>query len=172
MPTGTEARIEKNFVIVKGPKGELKQELHSFVKVEIKDQTILVSLGSEERKAKQFWGLYRALINNMVIGVNTGYQKKLEINGVGFKVALSGNKLVLNLGFSHPVDFVLPDGIKAIVDANTITISGIDKQMVGEVSAQIRRLKKPEPYKGKGIKYSDEVVRRKAGKTASKGDKK
>lgn len=172
LPVGTTAKIDNNFIVVKGPKGELKQATHNFVKVDISDKSILVTLDSQEKKAKSFWGLYRTLINNMVIGVNAGYQKKLEINGVGYKVALQGRKLVFNLGFSHPVNFPLPDGINAQVEANAITVSGIDKQLLGEISAQIRGLKKPEPYKGKGIKYSDEIIRRKSGKSASKGDKK
>ena len=104
----------------------------------------------------------------MVIGVNQGYEKKLEINGVGYRASLAGQKLTLNLGFSHPIEFILPEGITGQVEGNVVTIAGIDKQLVGEISAQIRRLRKPEPYKGKGIKYSDEVIRRKAGKTSAK----
>ncbi len=171
LPNGTQAKIEKNFIIVKGPKGELKQALHEYVKVECDEKEIRTSLASQERKALPFWGLYRSLISNMVIGVNAGYSKKLEINGVGYKANLQGKKIVFNLGFSHPVDFPLPEGIAAQIEGNVITVSGIDKQLVGEMAAQIRKLKKPEPYKGKGIKYIDEIIRRKAGKTA-KGDKK
>lgn len=115
------------------------------------------------------WGLFYSLIKNMVQGVSQGYEKKLEIQGVGYKVAGGGNALNLSLGFSHPVNFPMPAGIVAAVEGNTITISGIDKQLVGETAAQIRRLKKPEPYKGKGIRYVGEIVRRKAGKTAAKG---
>lgn len=171
LPTGTEAKIEKKFIIVKGPKGELKQAMHEFINVEIDEKSIKVSLASESRKAKPFWGLYRSLINNMVIGVNTGFEKKLELNGVGFKVVAAPKKLNFSLGFSHPVEFALPEGIFATVEGNIITVSGIDKQLVGESAALIRKLKKPEPYKGKGIKYIDEIIRRKAGKTAGKGDK-
>jgi len=172
LPAGTEAKIENNFVIVKGPKGELKQEFNDVVKVEIIDNQIIVSIKDKDsKKEKAFWGLYRSLFNNMVVGVSTGFEKKLEINGVGFRVAIAGQKLTLTLGFSHLVNFDLPAGITGVVVGNTITISGADKQLVGEMAAQIRKIKKPEPYKGKGIKYSDEVIRRKEGKTAGKGDK-
>ncbi|MFH1661511.1 MAG: 50S ribosomal protein L6 [Candidatus Falkowbacteria bacterium] len=168
---GTQVKIENGFIIVKGPKGELKQKLHKLAKVELKDNEVLVSVNNPKNKEERaFWGLYRSLINNMVLGVNKEYDKKLEINGVGFKVVSSGNKITLNVGFSHHVIYELPEGIKAVVEGNLITISGIDKQMVGEVAAQIRKIKKPEPYKGKGIKYVDEVIRRKAGKTAAKGE--
>lgn len=171
LPEGIEARIEDNFIIVKGSKGELKQELNKLVNVEIKDKQITVDVKDKEsKKEKAFWGLYRSLINNMVIGLNEGFEKKLEVNGVGYRVAAQGNKLNLNLGFSHPVEFLLPEGITAAVEGNVITISGINKQMVGETAAKIRKLRKPEPYKGKGIKYVDEVIIRKEGKTAGKGD--
>lgn len=167
----TQAKIENNFIIVKGPKGELKQKLHKLAKVDLKDNEIIVSVNNPKRKEeKSFWGLYRSLINNMVLGVNEGYEKKLEINGVGFKMAVNGNKVNLNVGFSHPVVYNLPEGITATAEGNIITISGIDKQLVGETAAQIRKIKKPEPYKGKGIKYVGEVIRRKAGKTATKGE--
>ena len=171
LPEGTQAKIENGFIIVKGPKGELKQELHELVKVEVKEKEITVSVvDPKNKKERAFWGLFRSLINNMAEGVNSGYEKKLEINGVGFKVALSGKKLTLNVGYSHPVDYNLQEGITAQVEGNVITISGIDKQLVGETAAQIRKIKKPEPYKGKGIKYIDEVIRRKVGKAATKGE--
>lgn len=166
---GTQAKIENDFVVIKGPKGELKQQLHPQVKVEITDTEIVVSIDDkEDGKKKALWGLYRSLLNNMVIGVTKGYERKLEVNGVGFKVSASGNKLNLALGFSHPVVFELPAGISAKVEGNAITLSGIDKQLIGEMAAQIRGLKKPEPYKGKGIKYAEETIVRKAGKTAGK----
>jgi len=169
IPTGTQVNLSNSFITVKGPKGELKQELSKKVKVEIKNDEIVLSINDiNNKEEKSFWGLFRALINNMVTGVNDGYSKKLEIKGVGYKAAVVGNKLTLNLGFSHPVEFILPEGISALVEGNSITISGIDKQLVGELSAQIRKLRKPEPYKGKGIRYSDEIIRRKAGKAASK----
>ena len=129
----------------------------------------MVTVGKpEDKKERALWGLFRALIANMVTGVNEGYEKKLEVKGVGYKVAVAGNKVNLNLGFSHPLEFVLPEGISAVAEGNNLTISGIDKQLVGETAARIRKLRKPEPYKGKGIKYSDEIIRRKAGKTAAK----
>ncbi len=172
LPEGTQAKIEKGFIIVKGPKGELKTKMHSVIKTEITDKEIKLSIDNQDDgKSKALWGLYRSLIKNMVVGVNESYTKKLEINGVGYKAAASGSKLTLNLGYSHPVIYELPEGIKAEVQANVIIINGIDKQLVGEVSAQIRKIRKPEPYKGKGIKYSDEILRRKAGKTAGKGEK-
>lgn len=169
---GTQAKIENNFIIIKGPKGELKQELHKLVKVELADKEVKVSVKNKEnKKEKAFWGLYYSLINNMVIGVNDGFEKKLEINGVGYRVAASGNKLNLNLGFSHPIVFDLPEGVSAQVEGNTIVLKSADKQLVGETAARIRKIRKPEPYKGKGIKYFDEVIIKKEGKTAAKGDK-
>ena len=171
IPAGTQAKIENNFIIVKGPKGELKQELNNLVKVYVKEKEVKVSIKNEKiKKERAFWGLYRSLINNMVEGVNGGFEKKLEVNGVGYRIALTGKKLTLNVGYSHPVDFELPEGITGAIEGNVITISGIDKQLVGEVAAKIRKIKKPEPYKGKGIKYIDEVIRRKEGKTAGKGE--
>ena len=169
IPEKVEAKFDDNFVVVKGPKGELKQEMHSMVKVKIEDNQILVQIEDQENyRQKAMWGLYRSLINNMVIGVTEGFEKKLEINGVGYKAALSGKKLVLNVGYSHPVDFALPEGITCSVDGNVITVNGISKQQVGEVAANIRKVRKPEPYKGKGIKYIDEIIRRKVGKAAAK----
>lgn len=172
MPAGTEAKLANGFIIVKGPKGELKIKMHENVKAEITTEEIKLSvLDQESGKDKALWGLYRSLIKNMVVGVNEAYAKRLEINGVGYKAAISGSKLTLNVGYSHPVVYELPAGVKAEVQANIITINGIDKQLVGEVAAQIRKIRKPEPYKGKGIKYADEILRRKAGKTAGKTDK-
>lgn len=170
LPAGTQVTIEKGFVNVKGPKGELKQELLKAVKAEINaENELIISVNNpDDKKEKSLWGLFRALINNMVVGVNDGFEKKMEFKGVGYKMAVAGNKLNLNLGFSHPIEFPLPDGISALVENNIITISGVDKQLVGEVSAQIRKIRKPEPYKGKGIRYIDEVIRRKAGKAAAK----
>lgn len=169
LPAGTQAKIEDGFIIVKGPKGGLKEKLHNLVKIEVDSKEIRVSVHNQEtKKEKALWGVFRSLINNMVIGVNRGFEKKLEMNGVGYRASLTGQKLVLNVGYSHPVEFTLPEGIKAAVEDNIITISGIDKQLVGETAAQIRKTRKPEPYKGKGIRYIDEVVRRKAGKAAAK----
>lgn len=168
LPSGTQARIENNFIIVKGSKGELKQELHSAVDINIAEKEITVTCkNATDKKSRSLWGLYRKLIDNMVIGVNSGFEKKLEFKGVGYRAQAAGQKIVLNLGFSHPIDFALPTGITAVTEGNFITISGIDKKLVGEIASQIRRLRLPEPYKGKGIKYVDEVIRRKAGKTAA-----
>lgn len=170
MPAGATAVLDKKVLTVKGAKGELKQEIHDLIRLEITPEAIKVSVAdSENKKERAMWGLFYSLIKNMVQGVSQGYEKKLEIQGVGYKVAGGGNALNLSLGFSHPVNFPMPAGIVAAVEGNTITISGIDKQLVGETAAQIRRLKKPEPYKGKGIRYVGEIVRRKAGKTAAKG---
>ncbi len=171
LEAGVQAKIEDDFIIVKGPKGELKEKLHSLVIVEIGTEDIKVSVKNiANKKEKSLWGLFASLIKNMVIGVTEGFSKKLEINGVGYKAAASGNKILLNLGFSHPIDFQLPEGISAQVEGNIITLSGINKYLVGETAAQIRKIRKPEPYKGKGIKYIDEVILRKAGKTAAKGE--
>lgn len=172
LPQGTQVKIEGAFIVVKGPKGELKEKMHSAVKVDIAEKQVLVDVKDREnKKERALWGLYRSLLNNMVVGVNQGFSKKLEINGVGYKANVSGNKLNISAGYSHVVEFFLPAGISAVVEGNTITVSGIDKQLVGETAAQIRKIRKPEPYKGKGIKYSTETLRRKAGKTAAKGEK-
>ncbi len=170
VPNGTQVTMANGFITVKGPKGELKQELNNKIKVEIKENEILVSpTNPDTKEGKSFWGLFRALINNMVVGVNEGYEKKLEVKGVGYKMAVNGNKINFNLGFSHPIEFPLPAGITATVEGtSTLIIQGYDKQLVGEISAQIRKMRQPEPYKGKGIRYSDEVIRRKAGKAAAK----
>lgn len=168
---GTQAKIEHDFIVIKGPKGELQEKLHQLVKIDISEKEIKVTVVNPgNKKEKALWGLYRSLIKNMAVGVTEGYEKKLEINGVGYRAAVSGKKLTLDVGFSHPVDFNLPDGIDVKVEGNIITISGIDKQLVGDTAAQIRKIRKPEPYKGRGIKYVDEVIRRKVGKTAVKGE--
>jgi len=165
IPPKVEIQATDGFVIVKGSKGELKQALHPWVSFEIKENKLMVDVSNKDDKnAKALWGTYRQLINNMIIGVTIGFEKKLEINGVGFKAQSAGQNLTLNVGYSHTVEFVAPKGITILVDKNVIIISGIDKQLVGEISAQIRKVKKPEPYKGKGIKYIDEVINRKAGK--------
>lgn len=171
IPAGTQVKVEGGVVIVKGPKGELKEKLHPLIEVEITDKEIKVLVKGEGKQQMSLWGLFRSLIKNMVVGVNKEYEKKLEINGVGYRAAISEDKLTLNLGYSNPVIYQLPVGIKAKVEANVITVSGIDKYLVGETAAQIRKKRPPEPYKGKGIKYSEEIIRRKAGKTAGKGEK-
>jgi large subunit ribosomal protein L6 len=171
IPAGTQVKLENKVLTVKGPKGELKQTIHDLVKIEISEKTVIVSIGNmKDKKEKSLWGLFRSLINNMVMGVNKSFEKKLEINGVGYKASMQGKKLVLNVGYSHPVEMLLPEGITGIVEGNVITLNGSDKQAVGEFAAQVRKVRKPEPYKGKGIKYAEEVIRRKEGKTASKGE--
>lgn len=167
---GTQSRIEDGFCVIKGKGGELKEKIHHLVNVELGDKEIKVSVKNPEiKKQNALWGLFRSLIGNMVEGVEKGFEKKMEINGVGFKAVASGQKLILNVGFSHPVEFILPEGTKGQVEGNIITISGIGKQLVGETAARIRKIKLPEPYKGKGIKYIDEVIIKKIGKTAAKG---
>ncbi len=169
IPTGVEVKIASangHFsVSVKGPKGNLQVDLPREVSVAEQDKQLVFSVKNQENKdEKALWGLARNLVNNAVLGVTGGYVKNLEINGVGFKAAVQGKNLVLNVGFSHPVNFPIPEGINITVEKNQISISGIDKQLVGQTAAEIRHIKKPEPYKGKGIKYADEVIRRKAGK--------
>jgi large subunit ribosomal protein L6 len=172
IPAGVTVTIEHDGISVKGPKGALMQKLHPAVRVTQEGLTVHVNVENPEQKDhRALWGLFQRLIYNMVIGVTKGFEKQLEVNGVGFKVALSGKKLILHLGFSHPIDVLLPDGVDGKVEKNIITLSSIDKQRVGEVAAHIRKLRKPEPYKGKGIKYVDEVIRRKAGKAGKAGAK-
>ncbi len=169
LSTGLTATFVDNVFQVKGLKGELKVKVDENTIVEISADAVLVKPKDlTQKNASAFWGLYSSLIKNAIIGVSEGFEKKLEINGVGYRATLSGNKLVLNLGYSNPIDFPLPAGISANVEGNVITISGIDKQQVGEIASQIRKLRKPEPYKGKGVKYIDEIIRRKAGKAAAK----
>jgi len=169
LPAGTAAVLKDEILTITGPKGQLQQAIPPEVQITIDQDKILVSVANQEnRQERALWGLFHRLIGNMVTGVTSGHEKKLEINGVGYRVNLAGQKLIFSLGFSHPVEFVLPSGITAAVEGNVVTIAGQDKQLVGEVAAQIRRLRPPEPYKGKGIKYVDEVVRRKVGKTAAK----
>lgn len=152
---------------VKGPKGTLAVKTHPHVTVNREGNTLTLTVKDETNvKDKALWGLYNRLLQNAILGVTKGFEKKLEVNGVGYKVAVQGKVLKLEVGFSHEVLFDIPEGIDVAVEKNVITVTGIDKQQVGEVAAQIRHVKKPEPYKGKGIKYMDEVIRRKAGKAA------
>mgnify|MGYP001561849356 CR=1 FL=1 len=165
IPVGVKAEITEKEIKVSGPKGELVQAMHPEIKVEVKDNKILVSPKSElSKKGRGLWGLYRALVSNMVEGVSKGFEKKLEIEGVGFKAAVDGDSLVLNLGFTNPVKINKIEGVNFLVEKNVITVSGPDKERVGHIAALIRKQKKSEPYKGKGIKYQGEVVRRKEGK--------
>ncbi len=163
--------VDGSSVRVKGPKGELEVALHPSATLRIESdpkQAVVEVADSEDRKQRAIWGLMRQLVANAIQGVQTPYEKSLEFIGVGYKVAVSGSEVKMDVGYSHPVLFALPEGIEAKVEKNVLTITGIDKQAVGEVAARIRRIRPPEPYKGKGIKYTDEVVRRKAGKTAAK----
>lgn len=172
LPSGVEVELTGRFLTIKGPKGELKQEIHPQVEVNLADRVLTVKVKNEnDRSQRALWGLFASLIKNMVKGVTEGFSKQLEINGVGFTASASGDKLNLRVGFSHPVEYKISAGIAIKTEGNLITISGIDKQLVGETAAQIRKIKKPEPYKGKGIKYVDEQIIRKAGKAAvsSKG---
>ena len=164
-PSGVTITVDSDAIKVSGSKGNLETPQLEGVKVTIEDGVLTVTRDNDEPKNRAKHGLLRALINNMVQGVTTGFSKKLEINGVGFRVALAGDTLKMNLGFSHEVNYKLPQGIQAEVQQNTITVSGIDKQQVGQVAAEIRALKKPEPYKGKGIKYENERILRKSGKS-------
>ncbi len=165
VPSGVTITVDKQEVTVAGPKGTLNQTVLDGISVAQQDNELLVTRANDEAQNRAKHGLMRSLINNMVIGVSEGFTKKLELNGVGFRVALAGNGLKFHLGFSHEVNFELPQGVSASIEQNVITISGIDKQQVGQVAAEIRALKKPEPYKGKGIKYVDERILRKSGKS-------
>ena len=169
IPAGVTVTVANNVVTVNGPKGELKQDFSSDVKVEVKDNEVVVSLENTTKQANAFHGLYRNLINNMVVGVTTGFTKTLVITGVGYRAEIQGKILMLNLGFSNDIFVTIPEGLTVTADAQgKVTISGISKQLVGEFSAQIRKLRMPEPYKGKGIRYENEVIRRKVGKTGVK----
>lgn len=170
IPAGvTVAIAENNNVTVKGPKGTLNRVLPSEMQIKIEGAEVIVTRPNDLKKMKSLHGLTRTLVANMVTGVTEGYQKTLEINGVGYRAAKSGKELTLTLGYSHPVVMVDPDGIESILEGqNKITVKGIDKEKVGQYAAEIRAKRAPEPYKGKGIKYSDEVIRRKVGKTGKK----
>ena len=169
IPAGVTVEIaENNKVTVKGPKGTLERVLPAEMEIKQEGAEIVVNRPNDLKKMKSLHGLTRTLINNMVIGVTEGYTKTLEVNGVGYRAAKQGNKLNLSLGYSHPVDMVDPEGITTTVDGNKIIVKGIDKEKVGQYAAEIREKRAPEPYKGKGIKYSDEVIRRKVGKTGKK----
>ena len=165
VPSGVTITVDSDVITVKGQKGELTVPHLSDVTVSLQDNNAVVTRKDDERIAKAQHGLQRALLNNAVDGVTKGFEKKLEVNGVGFRVSGGGQEIEMSLGFSHPVKYKAPQGVELKVEKMTITVSGIDKQQVGQVAAEIRSLKKPEPYKGKGIKYADEVILRKAGKT-------
>jgi len=169
IPAGVTADIKNDILTIKGPKGQLSQILHPHVTVVIEGGNIAVQVKNEEdKKDRALWGTMSSIIENMLVGVTQGFKRELEINGVGYKVAMKGANLSLEVGYNEPVEVKPLPGIKFSADKNVIVVEGIDKQQVGEMAAQIRRVRKPEPYKGKGIKYKEEIVRRKAGKTAGK----
>ena len=170
IPAGVTVDIqENNHVVVKGPKGTLERTLPAEMSIKVEDGHVVVTRPSDLKKMKALHGLTRTLIHNMVVGVSEGYTKTLEVNGVGYRAQKQGKKLILSLGYSHPVEMEDPEGLESVLDGqNKITIKGIDKQKVGQYAAEIREKRKPEPYKGKGIKYADEVIRRKVGKTGKK----
>ena len=169
IPAGVTVEIAEGYkVTVKGPKGTLVRELPHEMEIKIEDGHVIVSRPNDLKRMKSLHGLTRTLIHNMTIGVSEGYTKTLEVNGVGYRAAKAGKKLTLNLGYSHPVEMEDPEGIETKVDGNKIVVSGISKEKVGQYAAEIRDKRRPEPYKGKGIKYADEVIRRKVGKTGKK----
>ncbi|HPQ46067.1 MAG TPA: 50S ribosomal protein L6 [Clostridia bacterium] len=169
IPKGVDVKIEEgNKVTVKGPKGTMEQRFDSDMVIKVENNQAVVERPSDLKRHKAFHGLTRSLLNNMIVGVSEGFEKKLEINGVGYRAQLQGTTLVLNLGYSHPIEMIPPNGITVEVPAQTqIVVKGYDKQAVGEFAAEIRAMRKPEPYLGKGVKYADEKIRRKEGKTGS-----
>ena len=170
IPAGVTVDVaENNKVTVKGPKGTLERVMASDMEIKVEDGQITVGRPNDLKRSKSLHGLTRTLINNMVVGVTNGYEKKLEVNGVGYRAAKQGKKLVLNLGYSHPVEMEDPEGVETVVEGqNVIFVKGIDKEKIGQYAAEIRDKRRPEPYKGKGIKYAEEHIRRKVGKTGKK----
>lgn len=169
IPDGVTVEVkENNYVVVKGSKGTLERALPTEMSIKVEDGHVIVTRPNDLKKMKSLHGLTRTLIQNMVTGVSQGYEKTLEVNGVGYRAAKQGKKLVLSLGYSHPVEMEDPEGLETTVDGNKIVVKGISKEKVGQYAAEIREKRRPEPYKGKGIKYADEVIRRKVGKTGKK----
>lgn len=168
IPDKMKISYSNKIVQIKGAKGTLTRTIHPDVDLKIKDGVINVSISKEDRKTRGLQGLTRSLVANMIIGVNKEFERKLEINGIGYRAVVEGKKIVLHIGFSHPVDFSLPEGISVSIDKNSLSLTGIDKELVGQTAARIRQLKPPEPYKGKGIKYAEERIQKKAGKTGTK----
>lgn len=169
VPDKTKVTINNGTVTVQGKNGTLTQEIHPVIDLKIEKDQVNVVMLKEDRESRALQGLTRSLVNNMVVGVSNGFERVLEINGIGYRAEAKGKAILFNLGYSHPIDFPLPDGISATVEKNTvIKISGIDKQLLGQTAARIRQLRAPEPYKGKGIKYAEEHIQRKAGKTGTK----
>jgi len=168
VPQGVKVAFDGGIMSVEGPKGKLTQKYHPVISFEQKDGEIIVSRANEEKQSKAFHGLYRNLLSNMVTGVSAGFAKTLLITGVGYRAEVQGGLLFLSLGYSNDIYFGIPEGISITAETTKVTVSGIDKQRVGEISAQIRKLRPPEPYKGKGIRYEDEIIRRKVGKSGVK----
>jgi large subunit ribosomal protein L6 len=171
IPKDVKIKLDGDLITVKGSKGELKRRVHPRVRVDMDADTIIVSVADGDREARSLHGLFKVLIANMVTGVTKGFEKVLEIVGVGYKAELKGGTVVFSLGYSHPIHFPLPEGVDARIEKTKIILGGIDKQLLGMTASKIRSLKKAEPYKGKGIKYADEVIRRKAGKSGVTGAK-
>lgn len=167
IPEGVDVVLEGDSVVAKGPKGELRRQIHPNVKVDIDGRTVTVTRLDESKESMSLQGLSRVLVDNMLTGVSSGFQKVLEIVGVGYRAEMKGRTAVLNLGYSHPVEFPLPDGIDATIDRGKMVVSGIDKELLGLTCAKIRAFRPPEPYKGKGVRYAGEMVRRKAGKAGA-----
>ena len=168
IPKGVDIKLDRELLIVKGPKGELSRQVHPKVQIDMDGDQVSVSVPDNEKESKSLHGLFRVLVANMISGVTVGYKRDLEIVGVGYKAELEGRAVVFNLGYSHPVSFELPDGIDAKIEKAKITLSGIDKELLGTTAARIRGLREPEAYKGKGIRYANERVRRKTGKAGIK----
>lgn len=169
LPKGVKVSAANSQITVEGPKGKLIQAYHSQIALDVKDSVVVLTRSDETKEVKALHGLYRNLLNNMIIGVSAGFKKSLVINGVGYRGELKGNILLMNLGYSNQIEYVIPQGITVTVENNTkITVSGISKEKVGQVASEIRNLRGPEPYKGKGIKYEDETIRRKVGKSGVK----
>ncbi len=171
VPEKVQVRIEGSRVTVEGPRGQLTREFHPDMKIELKDDSVVVSRSSDHRQQRALHGLTRALLNNMVVGVTDGFRKVLEIQGVGYRAEMSGQNLIMNLGYSHPIEVEPPPNVAFSIEPRTklVTVEGIDKEVVGQVAADIRKLRPPEPYKGKGVRYQGEHVRRKAGKAGKIG---
>ncbi len=168
IPGGIDVTLDGTVIVATKGKVEKRLETHGRVNVEIKEKEVVLTRNGDDKQSSAYWGTYRALLNNLFIGLDKGFTKSLEINGVGYRAAVNGKTLELQLGFSHPINYTIPEGLNVSVEKNVITIKGDEKQVVGQAAAEIRAFRPPEPYKGKGVKYTDEVIVRKAGKTAAK----
>ena len=166
VPEKTKLSFNSGMLTVEGPKGTLTRQIHPEVTLELGDEQVVVSVARNDKNAKSLWGTTRAQVANMITGVSSGFVRVLEINGIGYRAEIKGSNLELHLGYSHPINFVLPEGIDAAVDKSAIRLSGIDKELLGFAASSIRQMRPPEPYKGKGVKYAEEQIQRKAGKTA------